>query len=252
MNKMGSHVDVIISFIIFVSFIVFFYVIIQPTTNFAQDKSGTITYLHDALIKNMTGNLISITILTNYPGTVNNHLQLSEMVDNLSSLGITSMKIVVANSTGAKLNSQSSTDNHDLYIDTSPAGQNKMLLNIYYSPLFNIIPSGSLTNSQSLVLNANTNSYTIGSMRNLSFYLLDFNIINFIQTYNNNYSSVKEWFNLSPTDNFGFNFTYQNLTSIGTNDNSLKNGNVYSQLFPVLYLNGNSSLESGSLTIRVW
>ncbi|MFZ1971011.1 MAG: hypothetical protein WAU65_02425 [Candidatus Nanoarchaeia archaeon] len=248
MNKRGSNVDVIISFIIFIGFLVFFYATIQPSMKTQPDKSTEINFLYQELAKSMGSNLTLITVSTNYQGGVQNHLQLVGMIDNLSSLGMPP-NIVVTNSTGAIFNSVSST--HDIYVDTSSGAQNQMIFEIYYSPQFSLIPTGTLTGSQNLILNANTNYYTIGPVRNTSSYLLDFDIINLIGEYNNNYNALKSQFNISPVDNFGFNFTYQNLTSIGTSG-APKSSNVYSELFPVTYLYKNSTLQEGNLIVKIW
>ena len=248
MNKRGSNVDIIISFMIFISFLVFFYAMTSSSMRFQQDKSSDLNYLQEELTKNMTSNLTIISVLTNSPGSTPNSLKLLGMVDNLNNLEIP-LNIVVANSTGTVFNSVNSGS--DLYIDTSSGTGNPMLFDIYYSPLFNTISSGTLTSPQSLKLNANTNNYTIEQVQEMN-YLFDFNIIQLIDEYDSNYTGVKNQLNLPPTDNFGFNFTYQNLTSIGTNDPKKIGTVVYSKLFPVLYLDKNSSIQEGNLIIRVW
>ena len=186
MNKRGSNVDVIISFMIFVSFLVFFYAIVSSSMKVQQDKSLDLNYLHEELIKNMTGNLTTITVLTDYQGSQNS-LKLVGMADNLNSLGIP-LKIIVANSTGSVFNSVSSGS--DLCIDTSSGEENQMLLEIYYSPLFSTVPSGTLPDSQSLTLGANENNYTIEQVQNAS-YLLDFNVAQLIGEYDSKLQCCK-------------------------------------------------------------
>jgi hypothetical protein len=146
MNKRGSHVDVIISFIIFVSFIVFSYVLLQPTLTTQQNKESIASSIESSLVNNL--------------------------------------------SVGNNISAQTISDN---------------------------------------------------------------NTIQLINAYNQNYNSVKSWFNISPSDNFGFNFTYQNQTTIGTNDEVPKFSSVYSQAFSVLYITtNNNNTQSGLLTVRVW
>jgi hypothetical protein len=235
MNKRGSHIDVIISFIIFISFIVFTYAILQPTLTIKGGKTSVADNLEPILVNNLSGDLTIISLVTNQ--TSPNCIKLNNFFGNTN----INPTIVVENSTGFVFTAYNSIN--DLYINTSSNPSNSLFY-VYYSPEFNPIASNTLTCS--------IFSYTIGQISSSSQDILDSNVIQLINNYNNNYNTVKNWFNLSVTNNFGFSFTYQNQTVIKTNNTIPPFTNVYSGGFPVLYLTGNTSLQSGLLTIQVW
>lgn len=61
-NKKGSHVGVVVSFVVFVTFLVFLYIIIQPITVREKDKSYILDYITLNLMENSTGNTTTMTI----------------------------------------------------------------------------------------------------------------------------------------------------------------------------------------------
>ena len=61
-SKKGSHVGVVISFVVFVTFLVFLYTIIQPATVREKDKSYILDYITLNLIGDSTGNITSLII----------------------------------------------------------------------------------------------------------------------------------------------------------------------------------------------
>ncbi len=247
MNKRGSHVDVIISFIIFVSFIVFAYAILQPTLTTQEGKTTIASSIENAVVNNLSGNNLAIISFSANQNSQKNCIQLQNFLNNAN---ISSPTVVVRNSTGYIFASYYS--GNDLYIDISSNPQLSSFLDVYYSPAFNLIQSSTLPNCNLLQQGSSQNNYIIGQITSSSQYLFDFNIFKLINSYNGNYNSVRNWFNLTAQNNFGFNFTYQNQTIIGTNNKIPAFSNVYSEGFPVLYVTGNSSIQSGILTIRVW
>lgn len=247
MNKRGSHVDVIISFIIFISFIVFAYVILQPTLTTQADKTTLTNSLDTALAANLSGgNNLTIISFSAKQSTVKNCLQLSSFINNAN----IKTTLVLRNSTGAIFPVYNSSG--DLYVDVSSNPQLNYFFDVYYSPAFNPVASGTLPNCNLLQQGSSANNYMIGQISTSSQYIYDFNIIRLINSYNANYGLIKNWFNLSGSDNFGFNFTYQNQSVTGTTYKVPAFTNVFAQGFPILYVNGNSSIQSGLLTIRVW
>jgi len=62
LSKRGSHVGFILSFVIFVLFILFLYTTIQPAIKIQKEKTLFIDYLKDVLVENFTVNLTTMTI----------------------------------------------------------------------------------------------------------------------------------------------------------------------------------------------
>lgn len=251
-NKRGSHVDVILSFIIFISFVVFIYAILQPTLTTREVKSSLANSLETALVENMSGANLSIVSFSINQGASASCIDLSDFLDNAN---IANPTIMVRNLTGNIFPSFYSSPSRDLYIDTSQDPESNYIFQVYYSSEFNIIPTSNLGGScNSLTINNPSSGYTIGQTENFtSPYVFDFKVIQLINNYKNDYSSVKKWFNLSAADNFGFNFTYQNQTSIGTGETMPILTNIFSEPFSILYVNGTENgVESGLLSVRVW
>jgi len=253
MNKRGSHVDVIISFVIFISFIAFSYILLQPTLTTKQVKESVANSLEISLVNNLSnGSTNNLTIIS-LAARQNSVKTCINLKDFLNKAGINSPNLVLKNSTGAIFPISNSTT--DLYVDVTSNQQLNYFFSVYYSPSFSLIPGGTLSGCNTLQQGNSQNNYTIGqaeTVSSLSQNIFDFNVRSLIGTYNQNYDYIKRWFNLSPGNNFGFNFTYQNQTTIGTNDKIPQFTEVYSQAFPILYTTGNSSLQSGLLTVRIW
>jgi hypothetical protein len=246
-DKRGSHIDVILSFVIFISFIVFFYAMIQPNITSKADKTAFLDYMGAELIKNLTGNNLTAISIHVEPQSPHSCLRLGNFMSNA---GISSMSLVLKNLTGATFPTYKSGS--DLYIDMSQ-GQSAEFFKAYYSPSFNLIAENTLGNCDpALTLDTLPNSYSINKKEDYTSYYIWGNSINqLITNYNNDYGSVKNWFNLSSTDNFGFGFTYQNQTTVRTNETVPVSVNIYSGAFPTAYISGNN-LEAGNLIVRVW
>jgi len=247
MNKRGSHVDVIISFVIFISFIIFAYALLQPTLTTQEGKTALANSLDTALVNNLSGGNFTIISFAARQSTLKGCLQLSSFLNNAN---INKSTLILRNSTGAIFPVYNSSG--DLYVDVSSNQQSNYFFDIYYSSNFNVIPSGTLSGCNVLLQGSSPNNYVIGQISPTSQYIFDFNIFKLINSYNNSYISLRNWFNLSGADNFGFNFTYQNQTIIGTTSKIPPFTNAYAQSYPVLYVTGNKSIQSGLLTIRIW
>ena len=61
-NKKGSHVGIIFSFIIFVSFLIFLILMIEPSINTQKSKQHIIELLKNELIKNVSSELVAYSI----------------------------------------------------------------------------------------------------------------------------------------------------------------------------------------------
>lgn len=246
MNKRGSHVGVIISFVIFVTFLVFLYIIIQPEISMKQDKTATLNSLKSELINNLSSNNATRVSVTIQESTLKNCILLVGFI-NLTKLN---PNIIIYNETGNVYPSFiSAGNNNDLYVNRTDT--QSVFMTVYSSPGINSTTSATISPCNSLIQGNSANNYTIGEITNFS-YAFDGDIINLIQDYNSDYFDTKNYFNLTGGNNFGFNFTYQNQTSIGTNDKISGFLNIYSQSFPITYITQNNTLSEGSLTIRVW
>lgn len=247
-GKKGSHIDVILSFVIFISFIIFLYAIIQPSLSSKEGKTVFLNYIGNELVENLTGKNLTMTSILVKP---QNPLSCLKLVSFKTNARINSMAIILKNSLGRTFTSYKS--GNDLYIDMTP-DQNSVLFHVYYSPDFGVIGDNLLGPcNPALNLDASPNGYSINRTEAYtSHYAWSGNIAGLISIYNNDYSAVKDWFNLTTMQNFRFDFTYQNGTTVGTEDNIPLSVNVYSEIFPMVYVSQNNNLEAGNLIVRVW
>ena len=65
MNKLGSHVGMIISFVIFITFIVFLYSVVKPAITTGEDKKTILSALEMQILNNISANLTSASIQVN-------------------------------------------------------------------------------------------------------------------------------------------------------------------------------------------
>jgi hypothetical protein len=246
-NRRGSHIDVILSFVIFISFVIFFYAMIQPNITAREGKTAFLNYMESEIARNLSGrDLTAISILAE-PQNPHTCLQLTGFAANA---GISSLNLVLENSTGSIFPAYKSGG--DLYIDMA-ADPNSKLFNAYYSPDFEVIEDNSLGGCTALILDTPPNSYSINREESYTYsYIWGNDIVKLIESYNSDYNSVKEQFDISEVNNFGFDFTYQDGTVIGTQNNIPASAVVYSGNSPVVYVSEGGGLEAGNLIVRVW
>ena len=61
-NKLGSHVGMIISFVIFITFIVFLYTVVKPAITTGEDKQTILSALEMQILENISANLTTATV----------------------------------------------------------------------------------------------------------------------------------------------------------------------------------------------
>jgi hypothetical protein len=88
MNKKGSHIGFILSFAIFITFIVFLFVVFNPIVNFRQDKSISLNQLENGLLERFDLDGITLTeigdVATDYDDdydALKNDLNLPENIE---------------------------------------------------------------------------------------------------------------------------------------------------------------------------
>ena len=100
LSKRGSHVGFILSFVIFVLFILFLYTTIQPAIKIQKEKTLFIDYLKDVLVENFTVNLTTMTIKINE--TVNPNKDCISLKDAKGSL-INETSLLIKDENNSKL-----------------------------------------------------------------------------------------------------------------------------------------------------
>lgn len=240
LNKRGSHVGVVLSFVIFVTFLIFVYSIMQPATRIQKDKESLLDYLRIELIERFSANLTSVTITIN--GDIPNKcIKLKNLTEET---GIDSRLIVKNESGDISQANISESDNRDLLIDRVA---DEKFFRLYHSEEFDELGE-VITSCRSL--QKEEGDYMVGLIRK-DKYIFEKKIIELINEYETDYENLKDDLNVAPGTEFGFSFTYNNETMIGTGGKKIST-NVYSKEIPIQYIDENKNILSGFITINVW
>ena len=78
-NKRGSHVSFIISFVLFISFLIFFIGIIKPFEKTETGKSSLLKHLENEIIKNVSDEVLVISVKV---GGDDGCLDIDDLIDN--------------------------------------------------------------------------------------------------------------------------------------------------------------------------
>ncbi|VVB79257.1 Uncharacterised protein [uncultured archaeon] len=65
MNKRGSHVGIILSFVIFATFLIFIYTTLQPTLKTGREKQVILDHIKQVTMDEITGNLTIVSVRLN-------------------------------------------------------------------------------------------------------------------------------------------------------------------------------------------
>jgi len=229
-----SHVGVVLSFVIFVTFIVFIYIIVKPAVG-TENKQNLLNYLKEVLIERASTELTSVSVLIN-TGVSETCVQLRDFFDKVE----ISDGIIVRNDVGDVLNAEIS--GQDLFVQRDG---DEIFLKVYGSEEFNII-EGIISPCQQL---SEGSGYIFGLIRSEKN-IFEKRIIQIIESYNNNYESLKEELNIAGNE-FRLGFTYANGTIISTEEKEVL-VSVFVDEFPIQYISKDAVRELGSLNVGIW
>ena len=236
-DKRGSHVGVVISFAIFITFVVFLYTMAHTVIKEEQTEESIMPILEKILIKNASSELTIITVnITNYVGS-----RCIELTDFTTDFGIDD-RIVAWNQ--EQVSTPCGADNH-LRLDRLDSGDS--FFKIYYSEEFNYKGSGSFFPCQSL---SEGSDYDLGITR-VENYVFESKIFDLMNQYTLWYEAFKGDLGIPRSFEFGFGLIYNNGSIIETQGIEISK-NVYIQDVPIQYVNRNGEIESGFLRLKTW
>jgi hypothetical protein len=236
-NRRGSHVEVIISFIIFVTFIFFLFSILEPSIGGQKDKKNLLDSVEVAVLDRVSAEMTTITVRI-ITSTSQNCIELNDEITNLN----IDSRIVSIGSYGNALNCYiSSTDSKDLRIERESTSDN--LLKIYYSSAF---PTASTSSSSCQSLQRGT-GYSLGLTKSGS-YIFESEMINLI---NENYENLKSGLKIPEGVSFGYGIILSNGTSLDSTTEELST-NIYIRETPIEYVDLNGNILMGALKIKIW
>jgi hypothetical protein len=247
-NKKGSHVGMILSFMIFITFVVFVFVVLKPMVNTGGGKQMTLDDTEMKIMQNVSGNLTSTSV--SFAGIVNPVQTCVTLQNIIAVLNINPpYRVIVKNET-------SNTQQAYLFnptianIEINRGNKDNTFFRIYESQKF----SGLTTNpigSCFMVKNTEISSqYKIGSVFS-GAYAFESEVRKLIEQYNSNYTAVKENLKITPASEFTFYLILSNGSLIQTNQ-SIKAKNIYAQETPIQYIDNEANIQSGYIITKTW
>lgn len=234
--KKGSHVGVMISFLIFVVFILFIITIIEPVIVSDEDKENFAKEIGRIILENVSSDIISATVLIE-SSTTSSCLSLNSFFSDSQM----NTRIVVLDDDGDSIPSSYSSENLRINRQTSL----DRFFKIYCSEDFDILDEESTT-CESLTEGTD---YKIGVIKT-SEYASEEKIVSLINEYSN-YSKLKSGLNVPNSTEIGIEFVYANGSEIKTPERDLMT-NIYIEEKQVEYFDSNANILSGKLRIKSW
>jgi len=256
LNKKGNHIGVILSFVIFIMFVTFLYIFVAPSLESRGSQSAKINSLQSQILENITQTMTVRGVKIQSEEKKFNNENGFKLVDFFLNFPIEGRKVIIQTVYTPELNPYNNSNNpNDLILSTNHANKKidstKAFVKIYNSSgLPEIVLGPPPANSLADPLTFNT-EYYVGYTREEKLVMASAiqNLINFYES-EDGYTKLKEKFQVK--GDFGFNFTYENGTSIGTIRYIPQSAEVYSQEYPLVYAANNKGLEVGILSVRVW
>lgn len=233
--KKGTHVGVIISFMIFVTFLFFLYAIVQPGIETRNEKQAPLDSLEREVLSEISTSLTTVSVFVNIP------VSICFILENFITKTRIDENIIVIDYSGTTFNSY--VNGPDLIIDT---GGSDLLLKVRVSEEFDLIGLGGPVDCT----NVNENVYTVGLIKTKE-HVFSSKMENLIALYNAGYSTTKDLLKVSSDSDFGLGFTYNNGTVIKTREINVSAG-VYAKDISVQYINDDANEVSGIINIKIW
>lgn len=241
-NKKASHVGVVLSFVIFVTFAFFLYTAIEPTIKLDRNKEQIVNNLETSIKNRISNSLVTITIGVN---------QTYNAEDKYNCLNFTNpsefrnMSLIVKDANNKPINFKNDSENFVInWTDRS-----KRFFKLYYSNTsfneFSSLPSS--LNCTSPEENKNYSKGLIKKEENI----FEEEIIELLNNYNTSYDLLKQELLVPQGSNFFIKFIYDNGTTISLQETNVPK-EVYVKEIRVLYINKDANIVSGTINIKVW
>ncbi|MEX0921126.1 MAG: hypothetical protein WDZ62_02585 [Candidatus Pacearchaeota archaeon] len=235
-KKKGSHVGIMLSFVMFVMFVFFIYMIVQPSLS-NQETGNFIEGLETIIFDQASIELKTISVKLN---TLDDScVELNNFLDEVD----IDKRVVAKDSEDSSLIVGNSGSSSDLGINSN----GKTFFRIYHSDEFEII-GVSLSDCDSLDLGT---GYEIGLLKSDKI-IFEPKIENILQEYEDNPNSFKSELNISEENEFSLGFIYSNGTSIIVGEENLPETSIYLDKILVKYIDEDGSIKLGYLRIGTW
>lgn len=235
MNKRGSHVGMVLSFVIFVTFLLFIFSVLQPEIQEDKTNKAAMKNLEREIIENISNKLSSFTLsVKNESIKTNDCFKINNLIPEKDKVIIrnSSKEIIGASNSGGNLVSEYLTK--------------RGFFKVYHSHLFE---EEKISCKQILVFESN---YSVSSKTKTKyiFSLLAKELANSLEI---KYNSMKNILNVPKNKDFQFALVLNNGTEIGNlNISENLKTNVEFKEWPVQYVDDKANILPGNVKIRVW
>jgi hypothetical protein len=253
-NKKGSHVGMILSFVLFITFIVFLYTVVNPSIKNTESKRDLLNEIGARIIDNASSDFSIISIIINESDNPSTScVQLNEFlfssgigISEFSEEGNISARVLVKNE-NYQMQDTYYDSGANLSIAINRTENSNLFFKIYHSPGFDPSEKGSISPCTPLEIDED---YSIGSV-NSGPYVFEEKIYLLIEEYNSNYTKLKNNLKISPGNEFSFEFELSNGTKLSVEE-KIPTENIYAEEIPIQYFNENATIFSGFINVKVW
>lgn len=231
-GKGGSHVGLVLSFVVFVSFLIFVFSFLNPAFEAEQDKQLNLDLLKINFIEFVSSdlNVTSLKVLDSYT-YMENCFEIENFAQGRNSV---------------------IRDEEDNFREGYSVGEQIRV--IHLGEKFFRVYNSEHFNSSSEVLTCDSlafGNYTLGSTRSIE-YVFEGLINSTLQRYEQDYEGLKKDLGLGEGAEFGFSFIDSNGTEIERGFEIETSGNIYLEEIPIQYYDLEANIKSGFIRIRSW
>jgi len=227
-NKKGSHVGIILSFTLFITFLIFIFIIIGPPTNLTIEKNELIPILERSILEKISEEIITIRIYDkeNLTGCVQTSIPENDFTNPTFLVFDSDLEEIASDSVSSQF--------------LLEGGRN--FTKIHFS-------NGSFSQNQELSIGGCTDigADSITREERITEKLI-LNLMGEIQT---EYDEIKNNLGISIQDEINLLFDYLNGTRLGI-DTTKPKSNVYAETIKIDYLNPNAEEKIGEIIIQIW
>lgn len=237
MNKRGSHVGMMISFIVFVTFLIFVRIIFEPAINSVDTKEKFIEGIENKILENISEETLITTISVVSPATC---VSITSFISGFNGYE----GIVIKDENGNVVsNSISPSDSDTLQIERTSSTLD--FLKIYSSDGFD----SSQEESLSCTALVEDSTYYVRATKRKT-YVFEERMESLVSNYDN-YESFKKNLNLPNDTEISVELELGNGTIMGTTQKNIT-ANIYTRESSVEYIDSNANVLSGKLRVKIW
>lgn len=235
-NKKATHVGFVVSFVLFITFLVFMYAILSSRVDLGKEKQNSLNYAKAEIMERISGNMTSVSVSISEQGVQ----RCVRLIDFFLKTEMGN-RFVVGSDSGDVL--QSGKDGNDLFVERD----RNIFFRVYGSEEFNI--SGEALRSCQ-ALSEESEGYSLGLSRD-SKDIFESKVLRLFKNYTEDYGALKRDMRIGPGNEFGFGFAYNNGTEIKTPEENATI-NIYAERTSIQYIKRDGTRESGFMEFMAW